>query len=187
MQHYGAFEDPQHSVLKLDDLRGSDLVLKWSHPSNEHFYEHEQFTIWLSSFVCCGYCDLNDPQAFDLTPSGAGGKAPYGGYTVQREHGFWVHSPERQRTIYFYARSREEQEEWVQNIRHNLEVVRSRPGADSEIMDKCERTLVMHGYTRLDIRRCDELWPVLEGALSLPFSLTHIRTHTQVIALQIQL
>jgi hypothetical protein len=33
-----------------------------------------------------------------------------------------VHSPERQRTIYFYAHSEEDQKSWVQDIRHNLEV-----------------------------------------------------------------
>jgi hypothetical protein len=41
---------------------------------------------------------------------------------VTQEHGFWVHSPERQRTIYFYGYSEEDQKSWVQDIRHNLEV-----------------------------------------------------------------
>ena len=41
---------------------------------------------------------------------------------MTQEHGFWVHSPERQRTIYFYAHSEEDQKSWVQDIRHNLEV-----------------------------------------------------------------
>lgn len=153
MQHHGAFEEPQHSTLTLIDAQGRDLVLKWTHPTNKHLYEYEQFMICLTSFVCCGFCDPDDPQASDLTPGGVGGEAPHGGYSVPREHGFWVHSPERQRTFYFYAKSREEQQEWVENIRHNLEVLRSRPGADGEIMSKCERTLITHGYTRQDIRR----------------------------------
>lgn len=155
MQHYGAFEEPQHSMLKLDQERGADLNLRWSHPSNEHLYDWQQFTISLTSFVCCGYCDVNDPQAPDLTPPDASLKhaPPHGGYTVRHEHGFWVHSPERQRTFYFYAKSVEEQDSWVQNIRHNLEVLRSRPGTDAEIEAKCEKTLVANGYTENEIRR----------------------------------
>jgi hypothetical protein len=154
VQHYGAFEEPQHSLLKLDDERGN-MTLRWTHSSNEHLYDWMRFTITLTSFVCCGYCDVNDPQAPDLTPPEASAKhtPPPGGYTVPQEHGFWVHSPERQRTFYFYARSMEEQEMWVQNIRHNLEVLRSRPGADAEIMAKCEETLVTNGYTEHEIRR----------------------------------
>jgi hypothetical protein len=41
---------------------------------------------------------------------------------VQLEYGFWVHSPERQRTFYFYAKSEAELRSWIQHIRHNLEV-----------------------------------------------------------------
>ena len=41
---------------------------------------------------------------------------------MYEEHGFWVHCPTRQRTFYFYAKTANEQVDWIQNIRHNLEV-----------------------------------------------------------------
>ena len=139
----GSFEAPQHSVLKLEHRkRSQQMILSWTHPSNRHLGCPDEFTIVLSPFVCCGYAKVGDIQAPDLTPKGL----PEHFAKVEVEHGFWVHAPERQRTFYFYAKTREEQKEWVNLIRHNLEVFRSHPDASAKILRRCQKTLAEHGY-----------------------------------------
>ena len=47
-----------------------DICLMWTHPKMENVARPDDFCIRLSPCVCCGYADVGDIQAPDLTPSG---------------------------------------------------------------------------------------------------------------------
>jgi hypothetical protein len=45
-------------------------------------------------------------------------------YLVRGDSVFWIHIPEIFRTLYFRAASRNERDDWVSAINHNLEHIR---------------------------------------------------------------
>ena len=47
-----------------------DIRLMWTHPKMENIARPDDFCIRLSPCVCCGYADVGDIQAPDLTPPG---------------------------------------------------------------------------------------------------------------------
>jgi hypothetical protein len=57
-----------------------DIRLMWTHPKMENLARPDDFCIRLSPCVCCGYADVGDIQAPDLTPPGL----PASATTVQR-------------------------------------------------------------------------------------------------------
>ena len=53
-----------------------DICLAWTHPDMEQITRPDDFSLSLTPFSCCGYAEIGDVQASDLTPTPPGMPPP---------------------------------------------------------------------------------------------------------------